>query len=230
MKQIKFLLLIAICCFGFFKGSCSKEEEGNSLDKISQYYHIQYDEPSRVLYTSATFKQQNGSSVTLSSPAFVNMNGFTLNREGTSAVYSLTVSNTGLASIYKWEYNDEQNRLFKNEINFNGRTVSLLDLPDSVNRSTPVNVSWNNVVQSGEKVIISVLKNDSVLFKLEQAVVGATNLQVIFSPSVVDTSIKKVYLQASKDCRADLQNKTLNGGGEIKLFYSSKRDSIYLRN
>lgn len=229
MKQANFLFLLMICCFAFFNGSCKKEEE-NNLDKISQYYHIQYDEPSRTLYTSATFKQQNGSSFTLSSPAFVNMNGFTLNQEGTSAVYSLSVSNTGLASIYKWEYNDEQNRLYKNEINFTGRTVSLMELPDSVNRSTPVNVSWNNVVQNGEKVILSVLKNDSVLFKLEQAVVGATNLQVIFSPSVVDTSIKKVYLQAAKECRADLQNKTLNGGGEIKSFYSSKKDSIYLRN
>lgn len=229
MKQANFLFLLIICCFAFFNGSCSKEE-GNDLDKVSQYYHIQYDEPSRTLYTSAAFKQSNGASFLLSPPAFVNMNGFTLNQEGSSAKYSLTVSNTGLASNYIWEYNDEQNRLLKNEINFNGRTIAFNTLPDSVSRNTPVNISWNNVVQTGEKVTVSVLKSDSVLFRLEQTVVGATNLQVIFSPSVVDTSIKKIYLQAAKECKTDLQQKTLNGGGEINLLYSSKKDSIFLRN
>jgi hypothetical protein len=230
MKQLKFLVLIAFCSLLFFKGSCSKEEEGNKLDKISQLYYIEYDEPSRSLYTYALFTEPNDIPFLLVSPAFVNMNGFTLNRDGTNPTYSLRVTNTSLAANYQWEYNDEQNRLLKNAINFNGRTIALNALPDSVSRTTPVNIGWNNIVQDREKVIISVLKNDTLLFLLEQTVVGSTNLQVIFSPSVVDTSIKKIYLQATKECHADLQQKTLNGGGEIKLFYSSKKDSIILRN
>jgi hypothetical protein len=159
------------------------------------------------------------------------LNGLIMSKALIGSVYTLTVTNTAVASNYQWEYNDNQNRVYRNEVSFNGRTIAFLPLPDSVQRTTPVNISWNSIVQTDENVKVKIINsaNDSNLVTLEQNVVGATNIQVIFS-SYVPSTISKVYLQAIRHYETGIQQKTPSGDGRIKLDYYSKRDSIYLRN
>lgn len=230
MKQIKFLVLLTISCLAFFKGSCPKDNEVD-IDKINQNYFISYNEAKLQLYTEATFKLPSGTEVELTSPSYIKLNGLPLTKSLIGSVYTLTVTGTALASNYQWEYNDNQNRVYKNEINFNGRTISFLPLPDSVQRTTPVNISWNSVVQTDENVKVNIINsvNDSTLVTIEQNVVGATNIQVIFS-SYVPSAVNKIYLQAIRHYETGIQQKTPSGDGRIKLDYYSKRDSIKLSN
>jgi hypothetical protein len=230
MKQTKFLVLLAICCLAFFKGSCPKDNEVD-IDKINQNYYLSYNEDKLLLYTEAIFTLPSGSEVELTSPSYIKMNGLSLTKALIGSAYYLTVTNVGISSNYQWEYNDNQNRVYRNETNFIGRTISFQTLPDSTQRTTPVNISWNGVIQTDENVKVHVINstNDSTLVTLEQNVVGATNIQVIFS-QYVPATVNKIYLQAIRHYETGIQQKTPNGDGRIKLDYYSKRDSIRFSN
>lgn len=221
--------LLLLTVIGFI--GCSSSEVAESKDvnqeKIHQSYNVVFDAEHEDIYAEAVFRfgGSKGTTLTLSEPAKLSLNGNTLQgrqRMLRGFVYSQDQFDNDVFD-FEFRYQDIDQKEYINSISV--LPISDIQVPDSFSKSNNNLVKWTGpAISQFEKIVVEIIDNAGNMATISSELKGSNEVNILKEKIALlesGTGNLQIYRKINKGL--DQQNEM---GGEIESTYYSKKTKI----
>jgi hypothetical protein len=215
-------LLTLIILSGCYSSEIAQSKDVNQ-EQIHQAYYINVDEETGSYRAEAVYRfgGNKGTTLILSSPASIRLNGDTMSGisdpiRGYYYVKNIFSTDT---NSFKFEYTNTQGKICKNAVSF-GR-IKLIELPDSFSKARKLKIKWEGEpVMSNESVYLIITAQENTSTRISTDLKG--DRKIIVTPEqMAGLKAGNGTIQIVREVEKALDKGT-ELGGLMNAEYSSK--------